>query len=426
MSAAKFHPLLKKYQTALGHLVKQASPNTTQVMGVFEIRDQLQILLADKSNEVSAEKFRLLELDQQLKAQADKINKAIDLGVWRASFLPSASAWWWFLDESVDKRRKQTEIVRSVVVGTIMVFIIALTVEIIKRFWVSSSDSISVVGTLLTLIFTASPFIKQGEEVSEWLLSSLPWVKSRNLSDIRIVGATLALIALIGLRIWILPGPLATYYNNHGVQALETGNLSLAQKMFQRAAALNPDRVVPYQNIADSYKKLGLEDQAIEWYQKAIERDSNFAPAYRGLGELYNQKGEYSQAEAVLLAGLSLKPGSLNESMEKITQYELLSNLGWSFWGQDKIDFARSTLEQALGLEAEIKMIGDSQNTEYRLALPHFYLAQIYEQIGEADLAIQQWEECLRFLDQADWHQRERYFIAQEHLQSLTKLNSHP
>lgn len=421
MSAAKFHPLLKKYQTALGHLVKQASPNTTQVMGVLEIRDQLQILLADKSNEVSAEKFRLLELDQQLKTQGDKITKAVDLGAWRASFLPSASAWWWFLDESVDKRRKQTEIVRSVVVGTIMVFIFALTVEIIKRFWVSSSDSISVVGTLLTLIFTASPFIKQGEEVSEWLLSGLPWVKSRNIADIRIVAATLALIALIGLRVWILPGPLATYYNNHGVQALGTGNLSLAQKMFQRAAALNPDRVVPYQNIADSYKKLGLEDQAIEWYQKAIERDSNFAPAYRGLGELYNQRAEYAQAEAVLLAGLSLKPGSLNESMEKITQYELLSNLGWSFWGQDKIDFARSTLEQALSLEAELKMIGDSQNTEYRLALPHFYLAQIYEQIGETDLAIQQWEECLRFLDQADWHQRERYFIAQEHLQSLTK-----
>lgn len=422
MPSTKFSQLLNKYQTALETLKNaQPLPSENLILVVLQARDQLQVLLADKTEESPQEIFQLIELDEQLRKQREKINKVIDIKIWRGSVLPSDSAWWWFLDESIDKNRRQIEVVRNIVTGTLMVFVISITIEIIQRFWTNTSDTISVAGTLLILLFTASPFIKQGQEVSEWLLKQLPFIKPRNISDIRIFSAILALGTLLVFRLWILPGPLATYYNNYGLKVREAGNLNKAQQMFQRAAALNPDRVVPYQNIADAYKELGFEDQAIEWYQKAIERDVNFAPAYRGLGEVYNRKGEFLQSEAVLLASLSLEPGYANETVEKITKYELLSNLGWSYWGQNKTDLARSTLEAALSLETDLKKIGDSQGVEYRLALPHFYLAQTYEQLDEKKLALQQWEESLRFLDEADWYQRERYFIAQQHLELLTK-----
>jgi tetratricopeptide (TPR) repeat protein len=343
----------------------------------------------------------------------------IDLESWRKSISPPESAWWWFLDQSFDI--KQGNVIRNILTGTLMLFVLSLTVEVIRRLWENSSDTLSVVVTLFTLLLTTSPFVKQGQGISEWFLVHLPFKNSKNISDLRLTMAALALLTLLILRLWILPGPLATYYNNSAVKARNGGNSNLAQHLFKRAAALNPERVVPYQNVADLYKEMGMDKQAIEWYQKIIERDANFSPAYRGIGGLYNKNGDYLQAETILLAGLSLQPGHIDETIEIVTRYELLSNLGWSYWGQAKIDMARATLENSLSLEADIKKIGDSQKKEFRFALPHYYLAQIYEQLGEKKLAIEQWEETLRFLDQADWHQREQYQTTQQHLQALTK-----
>ena len=111
--------------------------------------------------------------------------------------------------------------------------------------------------------------------------------------------------------------------------------------------------------------------------------------------------------------------GKANPELHKVTHYELLANLGWSYWGQDKIDLAQKILENAIALEEELQELEKLDGAEYRLSLPHFYLAQIYEEDGELALAQQQWEESLRFLDPTDWRHSERVFIAQQHLQSL-------
>ena len=81
---------------------------------------------------------------------------------------------------------------------------------------------------------------------------------------------------------------------------------------------------------------------------------------------------------------------------------------------------AKITLLDALALEPDLKVLGDARGAEYRLALPHFYLAQVYEKANDVPNAIQQWEDCLRFLDANDIRQRERTVIAQDHLKILT------
>lgn len=65
----------------------------------------------------------------------------------------------------------------------------------------------------------------------------------------------------------------SAFYNNKGFEDLGNGKGVSAQQAFERATSLNPDQVVPYQNLADFYLKAGLLDKAEIWYQKAIEQD---------------------------------------------------------------------------------------------------------------------------------------------------------
>jgi tetratricopeptide (TPR) repeat protein len=228
-------------------------------------------------------------------------------------------------------------------------------------------------------------------------------------------------LLLLVVNQWILPYPMAEAYNNSGVRELAQGNLAAARQSFLRASALNADRVVPYYNIGRAYEEAGSLNEAGEWYQRAIEEDANFAPAYRGLGQVYNEQSQYAAAEEVLIAGLAMSMDEVEEVTARITRYELLANLGWSYFAQGKTELAQQVLISALKMEAELKQIGEARDAEYRRALPHFYLAQIYEEAGDLPNAILQWEECLRFLDANDWRQQERHFIAQKHLQALTE-----
>ncbi len=396
-------------------------PNPKDVFGILVARDKIHVQVTDKTKGISKALLELIELDDELKKQTGRITQAVNLANWRVSIAPPETSWWWYLDEHLLKQKKREDTLRGILVGTLLALALPLALEIIQRFWKGAPDIISIWGTLLTLLLATSPLVKQGREVTQWALEQIAPTRPKQYANIMVGMSILTLVILLVARLWLLPGPLATYYNNEGTKARASGNLTLARQMFQRAAALNPDQAVPYHNIATAYQDIGFDAKSIEWYEKAIEQDAGFAPAYRGLGELNNKKGEYEKAETILLAGLSIDSGYAEQATEQITQYELLSNLGWSYWGQNKLDLAQTTLESALSMEISLKDLGDLRGVEYRLALLHFYLAQIYEQTGEMDLAQQQWEECLRFLDQADWRQRERYLIAQQHLQALTK-----
>lgn len=59
---------------------------------------------------------------------------------------------------------------------------------------------------------------------------------------------------------------------------------------------------------AYNMERLRRYDTALEYYQKVIELDPNFAKAYMGMGDMYNEHGELSQAIAAYEKGLSLDP----------------------------------------------------------------------------------------------------------------------
>lgn len=360
---------------------------------------------------------RIEQLDQQLRSKAGLFS-AENLALWREIIHPDEKAWWWVIDKQSAEKDKQNNLPWEIASGTLLVLTTPLLLDIIKRLWNGAPDAVSVLGTLLTLLLTASPLVKQGRQIATALFQSVIKLRPERQPRVMAWMSLTAFLLMLFLQQWVLPYPLATYYNNRGIVAHVKGNIQDATELFQRAAALNPDRVVPYYNLAEAYQQIGFSKQAQGWYEKAIERDSNFAPAYQGLGQVYNENGDFIAAERILTAGLQAVFTS-DEVTMKVTKYGLLSHLGWSYFGQNKLDLAQEVLLDALALEPDLKILGDSQGVEYRLALPHFYLAQIYELAGDVENAKLQWEECMRFLDAGDLRQKERVLIAQQHLNML-------
>jgi tetratricopeptide (TPR) repeat protein len=258
---------------------------------------------------------------------------------------------------------------------------------------------------------------KRGRELAEQFFSRIPRLQPRFRAEAMAGMAVLAFL-VVGAG-WLLLPRLARYYNNEGHDALRVGNLAAAQRAFQRAASLNPDLVVPYQNLADVYQRIGRPQEAQSWYQKAIEHNLNFGPAYRGLGHLYNLADDFEQAEQVLLAGLGCEYVAGDADLETITRYQLLSDLGWAYLGQEQLELAEKALDAAVVLEVEVKAIEERTGYRYRLALPHYTLAQIYEQSDRPQEALEQWDESLRFLRPENWADQKWITTALNHIEQL-------
>ena len=404
---------LQLYQQALDGL----KGNPQSLLPALLARDQVEAALQQNRPLPIEHLQRLVALDGQLR-ELKVMQSPGSLSDWRQVTHPPDVAWWWFLDQRAEERENKSDLPWILLTGTLLTLTAPLALEIIRRLWDGAPDSISVFGTLLTLLVTGSPLFRQGQELAQRILRRISWLKPHLRAKAMAGIAALAFIIVLVGRLWLLP-QLAVYYNNQGHATLHAGNLTAAQQSFQRAVALDPERVVPYQNLAGLYQRIGRPKEAITWYQKAIEHDLSFGPAYSGLGHVYNVQGEFIQAEQVLLAGLAHVDNMQDAALKTVARYQLLGDLGWSYFSRERLDRAQVVLEAAIALEGELVALGNPTGTEYRLAVPHYYLAQVYEQMGRPQDARQQWEESLRFLDQENWTDREWIDTALSRLKKL-------
>jgi tetratricopeptide (TPR) repeat protein len=103
-------------------------------------------------------------------------------------------------------------------------------------------------------------------------------------------------------------------------KAFHEGNYEKAIADYERIIEMEP-------NFAPAYNALGLamkvrgeaNDDVIFYFKKAIELDPNFLPSYDNLGKLYYSNGNIDAAEENFKKGLALDPE--NES--------LILSLGW-------------------------------------------------------------------------------------------------
>lgn len=364
---------------------------------------------------------RLVTLDARLRDQATHLSLP-ELANWRQTLNPPTAAWWWRLDERAVARAQAADLFWNALAGTFTLLTAALTAQILPRLWDGAPDLVSVFGSLVTLILTASPLVKQGREVGAWLVEHALKVRQTRRAEALAALTGLAFALVFALRL-ALPA-VAVGYNNRGFAARQAQQYALAQRSFQRAVALHPDNAVAAYNLAEVYWRLHEPDKARDWYARAIAADLDFVPAYRGLGHLHNAQGRPTEAEAILTAGLAVADAASTAQPDVIARYELLANLGWAYVAQAQPALAQRALEDALALEDTLRAFEDTElgDVQYRSALPHYYLARLYEQDDRSQDALAQWEVCLRLL-KPGWSENMAWRIeAQEHIVQLKEV----
>ncbi len=383
-------------------------------------RDQVAEVLEQTTPRPVNEVKNLVGLDERFRnillSQSDEQFKKI--ATWRKAISSSCTAesWWWQMEKS-ESHHAWDWVWVSLTIIIIGLIAIGPGFDILRRLLDGTPDSFSIVLAIATIFLTGSP------ELIKWFLKWVdpPQVDFYNYPKKMFIGSLIMVVIILGVY-GNLPR-LATWYNNAGIEADRVGNLVLAQQYYQRAIALDPNQVVAYHNLAGSYEAIARPDEAEIWYQQAIERQANFVAAYRGLGHLYNTQGKPQLAEATLLAGLRLIDPKATDKESVYEHYRLLAELGWAYFAQKRYEFAQIRLEDAVALEVQLKQFEKEEKQEnvYRKALPHYYLAQIYDNQSRPKEAYREWGDCFRLLQENDLITWEWYKQAKKRLAELEK-----
>ncbi len=147
----------------------------------------------------------------------------------------------------------------------------------------------------------------------------------------------LLLIFLLMFYLFYLRDKLQERSYERGLANLSQGNFDEATKDFEKAASGKNETDALYQLAVSKYNQKDFEG-AISAYQGVIEKDSRNAPAYNGLGNIYRDQKNYSQAEENYKAAISV-----NSSY--VAAY---SNWAIMLMDNNKIDDARRVIAEGL------------------------------------------------------------------------------
>lgn len=385
---------LSRYEARLSALPKERD-SAVALLSVLLERDQVAAALA---KEVAAPAIvqRLADLDGSLRYVAPQVSHA-DWDSWRHALNPQADRWWWRLDLVQTKAREERELLWVLLAGVFITVALSLAVQIITRMWSGGPDTLSVLSTILILALTSSPLTKLGRKLAGRLMEKAR-LSVRYSGEAMAGMAVLAFFLVLGLRL-TLPS-VAVVFNNRGYTLLEAGDLTGAQRAFQRAVSIDPDYAAAYYNLADAYVEIAEYDRAVPFYTQALVLDRTLDLAYNGLGHVFILQGEPERAIHVLYGGLTV-------AQDDVARTALWSNLGQAYLATGRYSEAEMALEQAIAL--------NQQEATAHCALG--LTAEALEDL-ESDIILH-WENCLRYLDPTTARGRELANLAKVHLQEL-------
>ena len=188
----------------------------------------------------------------------------------------------------------------------------------------------------------------------------------------------LALGILIYFRLSL--GYFAALYSNYGIRQYTEGRVNSAKSSFEMALRLNPDSAAAHDNIGRIYDDQQDYELAKQHYISASQAGSILA--HSKLARLYILEGgedNYEQAVFLLFKGLSLMQ---SQNVDKRTKYNLLKNLGWVRFHQERYGVAEKHLQIAIRLIPE-------------KAPAYCIYAQTLEYIDGTKDALFYWQQCL-------------------------------
>jgi len=106
------------------------------------------------------------------------------------------------------------------------------------------------------------------------------------------------------------------YLTLGNAQLLATNDGTSALTNYEKAAALNESSPVPNVYMGALYERGRAYDLAFEQYNKAIAKDSTYAPAYRQLGDLYYKYNDYKKAKESYAKYLKLAGNSFSATVK--------------------------------------------------------------------------------------------------------------
>ena len=170
-----------------------------------------------------------------------------------------------------------------------------------------------------------------------------------------------------------------------GTIAIQQQDFERSLPYFQAALAQAPDHTPSILGLADAYRRLGREKEALVGFQRVLELDPAESLAAIGAADILTSQGETESAIAVLKSA---------SSQDRPTPY-LDNQLGELLTEQGRIDEAVASFRQAIDGNEE-------------LPPPHFNLAVILEEKGEINEAMALYERTLE--------------LAPDHYQALFNL----
>ncbi|MGD8747367.1 MAG: protein kinase [Balneolaceae bacterium] len=182
-----------------------------------------------------------------------------------------------------------------------------------------------------------------------------------------------------------------------GVVGSGTGDYKLAVNHFNRALEIDPNYTPAYRGLANVYEKQGKMEKAVATYQYAIALKPEISVGYNDLGAFYLRKGDFKAAIEQFKKEIALTPKNAGA----------YSNLGSSYYYQGKLEQASEAYQMSLALENDPDVASNLAGVYYLKgsyeqaakmyeislqALPDRYdlwanLAAVYDQNGEEDKA---------------------------------------
>jgi len=197
------------------------------------------------------------------------------------------------------------------------------------------------------------------------------------------IAASAFVLALILAMVCISP-KVARSLNNRGVQHQQKGEIGAAIEDYHWALRFGPDNAAVHYDLGDAYEDIPDYDRALEQYQRAIDLDPGFYPAYNNLSRLYIlRRKDYGAALRLLDRALSMEP------QEASVKYTIHKNYGWANLELGQLFQAEENLKLAAGLQPE-------------RGSAHCLLAKTLTAEGKLTDTAPEWELCLAYSGQGE------------------------